>query len=662
MVRLNTEEGRYRVLLLGIGNNTEEEKSSFCHSISKHYSIPSPLLEKIVDRCPVILKKNISLVKAEILAKSFKSFGASVSIEERRHFLPISLEFQELVPHRLALESSDLRKTQRGTWSVIGRARNISDQTLSDTWVLTQLFEDLEEFIAFEETPLPINPLPPGETSPFKVIFEGDLSIKRISIAFKNASGQPIPAVDERKKREWVEVAREGEEFLSSPEFVTEFKRRVRAADLTKPVEGMVISKEKATPKETPPSPEQVVGAQLKKEMREEKGADEESISEDSLSAPPEPLEKELEFSLGLFEEDSYPGAEEPEKASGQETFEESGSSASEKMEEKTQEEAALRELGSSSVEVKAAEESRLDASVLEEPGQLLKDISESPGERKEEAEERKGVVVKEEGALSFSWMEYFRNVVETYHQKPHDIFSRWFKECQGRGEFGNSFHALLTILVYSRFAQGNEFVKAFENTKRVFRVIVSPNIPLDEIPLLEGTPFASGEVWRDLFHRALPKIQQIGNAVLEKNKWSALDLERLIQVIPHVGDQNSRRAIQRISELIADVVEIDFSETPVTIGEGFYRVASRLSIVNPDFDYYQGRNSTGDKKIQSFAEAAFPQNPLKVVEPMAGMGKEEEQGGHCFPVQPWCKGCLFESFCPRLHVRFNPSEKGMRE
>ena len=691
MVRLNPEEGRYRVLLLGIGNNTEDEKSSFCYNISKHYSIPSPLLEKIVDRCPVILKKNISLIKAEILAKSFKSFGASVSIEERKNIPPISLEFQELVPHRLALESSYLRKTQRGTWSVMGRIKNISDETLNDTWVLTQLFEDLGEFIAFEETPLPINPLPPGETSPFKVIFEGDLSIKRISVAFKNASGQPIPAVDERKKREWVEVAIGKEGFLSSRRMVTEFRKRAQAVDLTKPTEKIIISKDKTISEEPPLSLEQVVGVQFEKEMGEAKGGDAERISEDSLSETLEPLEKVLESSVSLFEENSYPRGEELEKAFGQETSEESASSASEKMVEKIEieEEAALDKLEVSPVERKVAEESRLGASVLEEPAQLLKDISESPGEgeAEKEPEEREVVVVKEEGAKekvvkegeakeevertetgkeeevsSFSWIEYFRNAVKTYYQKPHDIFSIWFNECRERGEFRNSFHALLTLLVHSRFDQGNESIKVLENTQRVFRLIVPTNLPPDEIPLLEETPFASGEVWRDLFHRALPKVQQIGNAVLEKDKWNAFDLERLIQVIPHMGHQNSRKAVQWISELISDVVEVDFSDTPVAIGEGLYRVASRLGIVDPHLDYYQGRNSMGDIKIQSFSKTAFPQNPIKIEEPMAWMGKEEERGGHCFPVQPWCEGCLFETFCPRLHVDFNPSEKGMRE
>jgi hypothetical protein len=181
-------------------------------------------------------------------------------------------------------------------------------------------------------------------------------------------------------------------------------------------------------------------------------------------------------------------------------------------------------------------------------------------------------------------------------------------------------------------------------------------------MPALEGTPFASGEIWTGLFHRALPKIQQIGNAVLERRKWSAPDLERLVQVIPHMGPQNSRKAIQRVNELVQNVVEVDFSGASITVGEGLYRVASRLGVVDPRSDYYEGPNSTGDAKIQSFGKAAFPENPGKVEEPMACMGREEEQGGHCLPIQPWCEGCLFETFCPKLYVDFNPSENGMKE
>jgi len=663
MVRLNQEEGRYRVLLIGIGDNTEEEKDSFSHNLSKNYSIPFLLLKKIVDRCPIILKKNLSLKKAEILAKTLKSFGATVSVEERRNLPPISLEFQELVPHQLALESSYLRKTQRGTWSILGRAKNISDETLNDAWVLIQLFEDLEEFITFEETPLPINPLPPGEASPFKVVFEGDLSIKKISVAFKNASGQPIPAVDKRKKREWVEVEIEDEHFFSSPWMSAEFEERSQAIDLTEPTEKMIIGKEKEIPREVTLSLEQEVGPSLREEIRVEKGVDVERISEESLSLTLEPSEKFLESPSILLEEKGYPEGEESERAFEHETF------ISKEMKEEIEEEAALGELEPPSDDEEVTEESRLDGSVFEEATQLLEDISESPGEVEveektevKEEETAKEEMAEKEGLPSFSWIEYFRDAVETFYQKPRDIFSIWFEECRKEGEFKNSLHALLTILVHSRFDQGNQSIKALENTQRVFRLIIQLNLLLDEIPPLEGTPFVSGEVWRDLFHRALPKAQQIGNAILEKNKWNAFDLERLIRVIPHMGHPNSRMAIRWINELIPDVVEVVFSDTPITIGEGLYRVASRLGIVDPHFDYYQGRNSMGDIKIQSFAKMAFPQDPVKVEEPMAWMGRGEERGGHCSPIQPRCEGCFFETFCPKLYVHFNPSEKGMRE
>ena len=642
MVRLNQEEGRYRVLLIGVGGNTEEEKSSFCRNLSKNYGIPFPLVRKIVDGSPIILKKNLSIRKAEALAKTLRSFGATVSVEERRNLPPISLEFQELIPHQLALESSYLRKTQRGAWSVVGRAKNISGETLTDTWVLVQLFEDLEEFIAFEETPLPINPLPSGEASPFRVIVEGDLFIKRISIAFKNASGQPIPAVDKRKKRDWTEVAIGEENFLSSPRVSAEFEKRAQTISLTKPVEKIIVIKEKETPGATTRSLGQRVRAPLEREIREEQEGDEERISDESLSLTLEPLEKLLESSLSALEEDGHPEGEEPEGVFGQEASQEPAPPTSEEIEKKTGE-AALGDIELPSVGKEMPEASPLDPSVPQEANQLPKGISEIPDP-------------------SFSWMESFRNAIETRYEKAHDNFSTWFEECQNKGEFKNSFHALLTILVHSRFDQGHSPVKALENTQRVFGLIPQSNLPLGEIPALEGTPFASGEVWTDLFHRALPKVQQIGNIILERKKWSAPDLEGLVQVIPHMGPPNSQKAIQWINELIRDVVEVDFAGTSITVGKDLYRVASRLGVVDPHFDHYEGRNSTGDVKIQSFAKAAFPQNPREVEEPMAKMGRGEEQGGHCFPTHPWCEGCLFEIFCPRLCVHFDPSENGMKE
>ena len=632
MVKSDLQEGRYRVLLIGVGNNTEEEKDTFCQNISKNYPVPPPQLKKIVDRCPVILKKNLSLRKAEHLAKTFKSFGASVSVEERRQIPPISLEFQDLVPQRLALESSSLRKSQRGTWSVTGRAKNISDETLNDTWVLIQLFEELEEFIAFEETPLPINPLPSGQTSPFKVIVEGDLSIKKISVAFKNASGQPIPAVDRRKKREWVKMDMEDEGFLPPSRMPAVFEEKSQATDLIGPPEKMVVEKEEKTPGDISVALEQESAPPTGGEIREDRG-DAERGPEESLLLNLEPLEKIIESSSALLKEESDPL---PSSFVSKELGEEI--------------EAALDEFALATDEEEAAEQPCLGAPVFQEATPLLEDISESPKEAD----------VEEKTLPLFSWIGDFREAVETFYQTSPDIFSVWFEESRKKGDFKDALHGLLTLLVHSRFDQGNQSHQALENTKKVFQLIVQPNLLLDQIPPLEGTSFASGEVWGDLFQRSLSKVHQIGNAVLEKKKWKAVDLERLIQVIPQMGHQNSREAIRWINELIPDALEVDFSDAPVMIGERLYRVAARVGIVDPHVDSYQGRNSIGDTKIQSFAITAFPHHPVKVEKPMAWVGGGEERGGHCFPTQPWCEGCLFQTFCPRLYLNFNPSEKGM--
>ena len=126
------------------------------------------------------------------------------------------------------------------------------------------------------------------------------------------------------------------------------------------------------------------------------------------------------------------------------------------------------------------------------------------------------------------------------------------------------------------------------------------------------------------------------------------------------MSDKNSRDSVRWIHELIPGVIKIDFSSIRLNIEEGFYRVASRLGVVDPRFDYYQSIGSTAEVNIQSFAKEAFPQYPLMIEEPMTRVGKKEEEGGHCFPIQPQCQGCPFEIFCPRLHASFDPLAIGM--
>jgi len=701
MERIDDGERRYRVLLLGIGDNTEEKRDSFCKKISEIYDIPFPLLKKITERYPTVLKKNLALDKAVTLAKTLNSFGALISVEERRNSFAVSLEFQHGEPYGLALESSYLRRATSGVWNVIGRIRNISEETLNDTWVLIQVFDNDEEILSFEEMPIPINPLPSKEASPFKVVFEEGLPVKRVSLTFKNASGTAVPAVDRRERKEWIGVKWEMEEeeddlpsssFLSiegmeglsvsSPNpSVTETSPPLEPLAPPPPAEEPLlkvsqeenkIPSEELTDDKLPPffkdvfpetvsEPAETVEAQMSLPMTEDiqklMALGEEKVSMDNSPIPeeeiptekgPEPIDKDEDLTLRLEMIDTQ-----EEKIGG--TTPRGGPSLSVSAPPLEKEETKKSLVDLMNLEPSATQrkemfqEARFDVSIFEEASKLLEEISKEPVSRE-----------KDEPPF-FPWIVDFRNSVENYYQKNRELFPSWFNSCRHSEGLDHPYRSVLTILTYARFNQRNQSKKALENTQKVFRLLHRSNLSLEQIPSLEGTPFFTGENWRELFHRAIPKLQQVANQIIEKRQWNAPDLERLIQIIPHMGDRNSRLAARWIHELISEV-DIDGSTLPISIGESLYRVGARLGVVDPHFDTVQRKNSIGDLKVQAFARMAFPQFPWKIEEPMTRVGNGTEEGGtgNCLPIQPQCEGCLFETFCPKLYLDFNPSEKGM--
>ncbi|MGQ9637925.1 MAG: hypothetical protein ACUVT6_09055 [Thermodesulfobacteriota bacterium] len=535
---------QYRVVLKSIGNNTNDEIEEFCKKITERFNFPPSVIRKMAHRNPIVVKKNLSLKKAEALAIAFKSYGATVAIEKRIPLPVIQIEQQGFPPPQLALESCSLLKTQIGNWFLIGRIKNLSQERLEDIWAMVQVFEEGNELLTYEEIPLPINPLLPNQLSPFKALLEGSLSIQRISLLFKNPRGTSFYALDQRKKREWEEI----KILESPPPLVEEQKERYQ------PLE-------------------------IKEEILEEPL---------SLEVQP-PIE-----GIGIEEINS---AKSP-----------------------------LQEI-------------------------LPEDKEEVKGEALEDKQR--------EEPLLYPWIEEFKKAIHNYEECQKDGFTHWIGTLKRENLVENPYHFLILLLVYSRFNQKEDVQKALMNTKKVFNLLLKPSLSLDEIPEIEGTPFFPQEVWRNLFFRAFPKIQEVAKEILEKREWKALDLERFIQVIPHMGISNSRWVIRSINKWIPESVRIDFSENPILIGESLYRVASRLGIVNPFFDPYRGKNSMGEIKIQSFAKMVFPEDPSRIEESMDRLGRKGEEG-HCFPKEPNCQGCLFEAFCPKLFTEVDPSEKGI--
>lgn len=625
------EEDKHRVILHGIGENSEEERSLFCREISEHYGIPASLLKKVVDRCPIVIKKDLPLRKAEVLALTLNSFGASVSVERKREIFPLHLEFQGEALSQLAVESLLVRKSPSGQWHLIGRVRNISDQDLLDAWVLVQLFDESGELITFEETSLPVNPLPSETSVPFRVIFEKNLSPEGISIFFKNASGQAILSADRRKKREWEEIIIPGMKKREVPFSPSQTSREPSSS----PESGTGVF----TEQEPPTGIDQDLD-KVPEEIRFSSLVGEPPGTEETTG------EEHIDLTLDFFEGDEQREEQRSEMFStryprGQEI------------------QTILKE------EEKGREEQLPPSDSSETPpeeGQQGGEPDSRTGEKlTQEVEEQPGIFMKveKEELVLYPWIEEFRRSIEGYRRTYQDSFTAWFKVLLEEGGTESTYHSLLTIFAYARFNQDNHPSKALENTKTVFKLLLKPDLALQEIPFLEGTSFIQGEAWKNLFFRAIPKIQEVAKRVLERTRWDALDLDRLVRIIPHMSDRSSRWAIQSIGESIPGAFEIDFSQLPVHVGESLYRVASRLGIINPFFDCYQGRHSMGDKKIQFFARIAFRDNPARIEDPMTRVGTPGEEG-HCFPSHPRCEGCPFNHFCPKLFFELDPSEKGI--
>lgn len=616
------KEETYRVVLKALKGNTEEEKTQFCHQVSERYGIPQDLLKRIVDRCPIVIRKDLSFKKAEMISRAFQSYGASVTVEKRRDLFPIFLEFTPQDPNVLSLQSSHLYKTAGGMWQVLGRVKNRSEALLTDLWVMIQLFDDGEELLSYEESPLPINPLPPKESSPFRVFVEGNLPIKKITIAFKNASGTPIPTLDERDRREWVPV--EG----------SKLERR-----------DMTLSIQEETRTTSPHAEGTLVMVPERKEEWLEKGEQKGALDQlqipevEDLKIDHEELASQLidETQSSPDEEKTAPLALEGDQRS------EALPSAIEGIHQE-EEELHLEDWQENKEDPLPSSESFLPPFQATDLGM--------------EEQAKDETTVQEEKGTSFPWIDSFRKAIELELGRVPDSFLLWFHQVQQEGGFESRYHALFTLLVYARFNQTPSPENALSNTQKVYRLSHQKDFSVQDIPSLEGVLFFPGEVWRDLFIRAVPKLQEVSEQILNKRNWELTDLDRLIRIIPHMTAQNSRWAIRTLHAWFPEVA-IDLSTLNVEVNGAIYRILSRLGVLNPLFDYWQGKSSMGDKKIQAFVREVFPEDPVKVEEPLNRLGHEGEEGV-CFPKDPQCSHCPFESFCPKLYLGFDPSEKGM--
>ena len=185
------DQNTYKVLFFGIANNSAEGRRDFLRDISKRFHISPEKADYLISKTPILLKRGLSLAKADALVKEFESLGGKAQCITEEGTSLLELEFGSDKTPFLQLES--LTSSSRGgRIEVIGRVKNISSSPLKGVKIVVQFFDFLDQFIIYEESPIAFNFLNSDQCSPFKVIGEGNAGIRRISIAFKGEDGAMI--------------------------------------------------------------------------------------------------------------------------------------------------------------------------------------------------------------------------------------------------------------------------------------------------------------------------------------------------------------------------------------------------------------------------------------------------------------------------------------
>jgi endonuclease III len=261
-------------------------------------------------------------------------------------------------------------------------------------------------------------------------------------------------------------------------------------------------------------------------------------------------------------------------------------------------------------------------------------------------------------------WLNHFRKTIITYNEnRAPDPFMIWFRKKDAEGFFEGDFERVLTILIDARFDQRTTAENALENTVEVVkRGALKKLLATSDVPSLIPRQNVTAEQWADLFCSSLSKLRALSTRIVTQKDWDAAQLLESMRNefrVPYLGTKTARLAVRWLHELVPGT-KIDMSTYKIPIDTLVYRVWCRLGIIDPNIDKYSGENSPADLKIQAFVAKVSPEKPWLLDEPLWSTGRQPNRGGHCYPTNPNCVGCLFEGICQKGSLDADPSLLGM--
>lgn len=261
-------------------------------------------------------------------------------------------------------------------------------------------------------------------------------------------------------------------------------------------------------------------------------------------------------------------------------------------------------------------------------------------------------------------WLDHFRRIIIIYNEnRAPDPFMIWFRQKDAEGYFESEFERVLAILIDARFDQRTTAENALENTVGVIRRgALKKLLTTSTLPSLIPRQNVTAEQWADLFCSSLPKLRALSTKIVTQKDWGAAELLESMRNefrVPYLGTKTARLAVRWLHELVPGI-KIDMSTYKIPIDSLVYRVWCRLGIIDPNIDKYSGENSPADLKIQAFVAKVSPEKPWLLDEPLWSTGRQPNRGGHCYPTNPNCVGCLFEGVCRKRFLDADPSLLGM--
>ena len=244
------------------------------------------------------------------------------------------------------------------------------------------------------------------------------------------------------------------------------------------------------------------------------------------------------------------------------------------------------------------------------------------------------------------------------------DPFMTWFRQQDSKGFFQSDYERVLAILIDARFDQRTTAEKALQNTITVVRYgALKKLVKSEELSLLVPKANVTAEKWTKLFCDALPAMNELSARVVAQEHWNSTDLLDLMRGelhVPYLGIKTARLAVRWIHELVPRI-KIKMSTYRIPIDSLVYRVCARLGIIDPTIDKYSGEGSPADEKIQRFVESILPDRPWLLDEALWSTGRQPSKGGHCYPSQPNCNGCLFDKTCEKNLLDVDPAKMGIQ-